>query len=81
MIAHEFAHVMTFQDIMTYSGYLFENKRISDFYVEGVSGYADAHSDDGAETIAEAFVRMRNNEKVPDRARELVEQYIMRWKR
>lgn len=36
---------------------------------------------DGFETIAEAFVRIRNGEKVPEEAIKLVDTYIMRWKK
>ena len=78
LIAHEMAHVMTFQNLSSEGGLLLENKRLQDLYVPGVSLYADA-SLDGAETIAEAFVRLRNNEKIPDEAIALVEEYIERW--
>lgn len=72
------AHIMTFQDLNSEGGLLLENKRLQNLYVPGVSLYADA-SLDGAETIAEAFVRLRNNEKVPDEAISLVKEYIERW--
>lgn len=49
-------------------------------YVPGVSIYSDA-TKDGFETIAEAFVRIRNGENVPEKARKLVETYIERWKK
>lgn len=78
LIAHEMAHIMTFQDLNSEGGLLLENKRLQNLYVPGVSLYADA-SLDGAETIAEAFVRLRNNEKVPDEAISLVKEYIERW--
>ena len=78
LIAHEMAHIMTFQDLNSEGGLLLENKRLQNLYVPGVSLYADA-SLDGAETIAEAFVRLRNNEKVPDEAINLVKEYIERW--
>ena len=80
-IAHEMAHIMTGQECVTSSefytlcDYITEN-----CYVEGVSGYSD-YVKDGFETIAEAYVKMRNGEKVPDKAREFVNMYIMRWKK
>lgn len=79
LIAHEFAHVMTFQDIKTYSGFLMENKILRNKFVEGISLYSDA-CEDGAETIAESFVRMRNGEEIPEKAAEYVKEYILRWR-
>ena len=49
-------------------------------FVPGVSGYSDI-AKDGFETIAEAFVKVRNGEFVPDEARKLVEEYVERWKK
>lgn len=49
-------------------------------YISGVSGYSDA-LEDGAETIAEGFVGIRNNETVDDRVKSLVNEYVERWKR
>ena len=80
-IAHEFAHIMTGQECEFASEF---NKLLdsvtSNCFVTGVSGYSD-EMQDGFETIAEAFVRMRNGEKVPEKARDLVNTYIMRWKK
>lgn len=79
-IIHEMAHVMTGQHIEDAKE--FENflESIEKEYVPGVSGYSDDVKD-GFETIAEAFVRIRNGEKVPDKAKKLVETYIERWKK
>ena len=49
-------------------------------FISGVSGYADA-TEDGAESIAEALVRKRNEEPLSDKAENLLEQYIERWKK
>ena len=38
-----------------------QSKDVAKMYVEGVSLYAGTYVDDGAETIAEAFVKVRNN--------------------
>jgi len=42
--------------------------------------YSDS-TEDGAETIAEAFVRIRNNEAVSDDVRKLVRIYVERWRK
>ena len=49
-------------------------------YVPGVSGYSDA-SRDGFETLAEAYVRMRNGEWVPEEAQKMVAKYVERWRK
>lgn len=78
--AHEMAHAMTGQQYKSYSAFDDFAKRIEKLYVPGVSGYSD-ESKDGFETIAEAFVRMRNNEYVPEEAKNLVLKYIERWRK
>lgn len=80
LISHELAHVMTFQDISSNGALLLRNKELSKKCIPGVSIYADV-SMDGAETIAEGFVRLRNGEVVPDEVRLLVKEYIERWKK
>lgn len=77
---HEMAHAMTGQQYKTISAFDDFAERIEKMYVPGVSGYAD-EAKDGFEVIAEAFVRMRNNEQVPIEAEKLVLKYIERWKR
>lgn len=77
---HEMAHAMTGQQYKTTTAFVDFNNRISGQYVPGVSGYADAVKD-GFEVIAEAFVRMRNNEPVPQEAEALVRKYIERWRK
>lgn len=77
---HEMAHAMTGQQYKTTTAFMDFNDRIRGQYVPGVSGYADTVKD-GFEVIAEAFVRMRNNEPVPQDAETLVRKYIERWKK
>lgn len=79
-IAHEMAHIMTYQDCVTKSDYKTKKRIIQRQYIPGISGYAD-QTQDGAESLAEAFVRFRNGEKIPINAEILVRTYIERWKR
>lgn len=80
LIDHELAHVMTFQRCDRYGEFESLEDEIRGKFVSGVSIYADS-TFDGAESIAEAFVRLKNGEDVPQRAKELVEKYIERWKK
>ena len=77
---HEMAHVMTGQQYKTFAGFYDFYERVDKQYVPGVSGYADA-TQSGLETLAEAFVKMRNGEDVPPAAKKLVERYIERWRK
>ena len=77
---HEMTHVMAGQQFKTISGYNAFKERLESQYVPGVSGYSDAMKD-GFETLAEAFVKMRNNEAVPDEAKQLVIKHIERWRK
>ena len=77
---HEMVHVMTGQQFKSISGYDAFKARLESQYVPGISGYSDSMKD-GFETLAEAFVRMRNNEPVPDEARQLVIKHIERWRK
>lgn len=76
-VKHELAHVMTFQGCSTYEEYQILKGKIP--FVPGISGYADKCKD-GTESLAEAFVKMQNGEKIPLKARMLVKKYIERWK-
>ncbi len=81
LIAHELAHVMTFQDCDRYGEFVEKEYEIHwDKFVKGVSAYADSTSD-GAESIAEGFVRLRNGEKIPDKLEKIIEDYIERWRK
>ena len=80
LIAHELAHIMTFQDVDTYSGYLIKNKEVTKRHIYGVSRYADA-SLDGAECIAEAFTAVRCGDKISLETQKLLDEFIERWKK
>ena len=47
-------------------------------FEKGVSHYADS-TWDGAESIAEGFVRIRNGEYVSDKLKKHIEKHIERW--
>lgn len=80
VVVHEMAHVMTFQDCETIEEYREMRKIIRENFVKGISGYAD-QTKDGAESLAEAFVRFQNGEKIPIKAKMLIKNYITRWKK
>ena len=81
-IAHEMAHVMLYQDCVYDEVYRSKYNYIQSFYkyLKGISGYADELKS-GNEALAEAFVRVRNNEKVPPMAKILVDAYFGRLKK
>lgn len=80
VIAHEIAHIMTFQQCETYGQFVAAEDEVRELFKRGMSRYADS-TYDGAETIAEAFVRYRRGEKLPDNIMELLKKYILRWKK
>lgn len=80
LIAHELAHILTFQDCYTFTGYLIENKKVAKKMVYGISRYADA-SNDGAECIAEAFAAKRCDLPINEEAQKLLDEYIERWRK
>ncbi len=75
LLYHEAAHFITFQDCETFQDYVAKESEVRKKYIEGVSGYADA-TEDGAETIAEAFVRKRNGEDLADNVSKLLDEYM-----
>ena len=79
-IAHEMAHILPFQNCVTAEDYRKVRAELKQQFVRGVSGYADK-SEDGAESLAEAFVKYRNGEKIPNESRKLIEKYISPWRR
>lgn len=79
-IAHEMAHIMIYQDCKTQQEYEIKKRIVKKAFVEGVSLYADRKKN-GEESLAEAFVKYRNGEELPIRAKLLVMSYIERWKR
>ena len=74
------AHIMTYQDCVTEKEYKTKKKIIEKQFIAGISEYAD-RTKNGAESLAEAFVRYRNGEKIPISAEILVRSYIERWKK
>lgn len=79
-IAHEMAHIMPFQNCITAEDYMELNAKIKSQFIKGISKYADKKRD-GRESLAEAFVRYRNGEVIPNEARKLIEKYILPWRR
>jgi hypothetical protein len=81
-LAHEMAHCMLYQDCKTDSQFKAKYKEVETLYnsLKGISGYADK-TKSGNEALAEAFVRVRNNEKVPPIVKVLVEAYFGKWKK
>lgn len=81
-LAHEMAHVMLYQDCTNDSLYRAKYRQIESLYdtLQGISGYADKEKS-GNEALSEAFVRVRNKEKVSPLAKVLVESYFGRWKK
>lgn len=79
-IAHEMAHIIPFQNCTTKEEYLNLQKKIKSEFVGGISRYSDK-TKDGRESLAEAFVRYRNGEKIPRAAERLIKKYIEPWRR
>lgn len=79
-ITHEMAHVMTYQDCTSEKEYQTRRMIIGKQFIEGISEYANK-TKNGEESLAEAFVRYRNGEKLPISAEILVRTYIERWKK
>ena len=81
-IAHEMAHCMLYQDCKTDTEYKAKYQQIESLYsiLKGVSHYADRQRS-GNEALAEAFVRVRNGEKVSPIIKVLVNAYFGKWKR
>ena len=55
-------------------------EEVRESHIMGVSIYAD-RSFDGAETISEAFVRYRRGEILPDNVMQLLNEYVLRYKK
>lgn len=81
-IAHEMAHCMLYQDCASDTQYRARYKQIESLYdkLQGISGYADK-AKSGNEALAEAFVRVRNNETVSPIVKILVKSYFGKWKK
>ena len=79
-LAHEVAHILPFQNCITAQEYNKLRKELKQQFIPGVSGYAD-RTKDGAESLAEAFVKYRNGEEISNDARKLIHKYITPWRR
>ncbi len=81
-LAHEMAHVMLYQDCTSDNEYFAKYRQVENLYniLQGMSKYADKKKS-GNEAIAEAFVRVRNNESVHPAVKLLVETYFGRYKK
>lgn len=79
-IIHEIAHVMTFQGCTTLKEAVLLGEELRSMYVKGLSQY-NSICKEGSETIAEAFVLARKGERLPVKARKLLERYIEVWRR
>lgn len=75
LINHELAHVMTYQNLN-----MSQINNLEIPFIRGISGYAD-DSQDGAESLAEAFVRFKNGEGISQDAMELIDKYILKWRK
>ncbi|MCM1304578.1 MAG: phage head morphogenesis protein [Lachnospiraceae bacterium] len=81
-IAHEMAHCMSYQDCLTDQEYYSRRSEIEQLRgsLLGMSWYGDRDTT-GNDSIAEAFVRARRGERLPDDVCKILEEYIGRWKR
>lgn len=79
-VEHELAHIMTFQGCVTPDEYWATKSIVDKLFVPGISRYADQKGL-GSESLAEAFVRYRNQEELPEDAQQYVKIYIERWKK
>lgn len=79
-VRHEMAHIMTFQGCSTPDEYWAMKRTVDKLFVLGISRYAD-RTGLGSESLAEAFVRFRNGEKIPQEAQKYISTYIERWKK
>ena len=79
-IAHEMAHIMTYQDCKNEAEFRTRQRIVERQFMQGISQYADK-TGKGEESLAEAFVCYRNKEKIPIRAELLIRSYIERWKK
>lgn len=77
---HELAHVLTFQGCVTKKAVIELEENLKSKYISGLSKYNDICKD-GSETIAEAFVLLKNGKEVSKEAAELVEKYVERWRK
>lgn len=77
---HELAHYLTYQGCKTKAEYELLDSSLQGMKVNGVSRYSYAGSD-GAEVIAEAFVRRRSGKGLNKTAQALLDQYVEVWRK
>lgn len=77
---HELAHYLTYQGCKTKSEYELLDSSLQGIKVNSVSRYSYA-SNDGAEVIAEAFVRRRSGKGLNKTAQALLDQYVEVWRK
>lgn len=76
-------HVMLYQDCTSDNIHKSRQKYIQNLYADylkEISGYADKE-ESANEALAEAFVRMRNNEDVPLIVKTIVNFVTRKWKK
>ena len=80
LLKHEAAHFMTFQECRTWNDFLAREAQMRRRYVSGISMYNESMRD-GAESVAEGFVRICNKERISDEAYNLVKEILGRYVR
>lgn len=79
-IRHEIAHVLTFQGCTTMEDYYKMEEKLYSSWSPGISLYAD-ESRDGAEMVAEAFIKKSSGSSITPAAEEMLNQYVEVWHR
>lgn len=79
-VRHEMAHVLTFQGCTTMKDFYAMEKKLCALWSPGISLYADKERD-GAEVIAEAFLKKSVGGLITPAAEELLNQYVEVWHR
>lgn len=79
-VRHEVGHVITFQPCRTKQDYLTMEAQVRERYIDGISQY-NMDSNDGAESIAESFVRSFQGQKLSMEEEMLLDDYIERWRK
>ena len=76
----DYPRIIPFQNCVGEVDYAKKLQEIKNKFIPGISGYSDKCRD-GRESLAEAFVKYRNGEDIPDEARKLIGKYILHWRR
>lgn len=77
LILHEVAHFKTFESCKTWQDFVKKEREVRNRFIPGVSRYNTA-SYDGAETIAEGLVAIKNGDDVLPEIQDLLEEYV-KW--